>query len=77
VPDFELLAFGNVTTTSIKAAWNGERERRYRELHRDGRAHELDACDRCSFRASELDKRGIPGGVHAGAGQPLTFRRNA
>jgi MoaA/NifB/PqqE/SkfB family radical SAM enzyme len=77
VPDFQLLAFGNVNTISIKDAWSSERERRYRELHRDGRAHELDACDRCSFRASELDKRGVPASVHSAAGHPVTFRKNA
>lgn len=58
VPDFDLLAHGNVHSMSIEEAWNGERERMYRELHRSGRAHELEACDRCSFRASELDKLG-------------------
>ncbi len=78
VPDFHLLEFGSVMTMSIRDAWNGERERRYRELHRAGRAHELDACDRCSFRASELQKLGLGrGAMPAGAGgQPLVLRKN-
>lgn len=59
VADFSLLAYGNVKDMRIKDAWNSERARRYRELHRAGQAHALEACDRCSFRAMELEKLGI------------------
>ncbi|TAJ24520.1 MAG: radical SAM protein [Nitrospirae bacterium] len=59
VTDFSLLALGNVKETSIKSLWQSERAARYRTLHREGRAHELEACDRCSFRAMELEKNGI------------------
>ena len=56
VSDFRLLALGNVAEKSIKELWNGEQEKRYRALHQDGRAHQLEACDRCSYRAMELEK---------------------
>lgn len=59
VPDFSLLALGKVQESSIKALWQSEQAARYRALHRAGLAHELEACDRCSFRAMELEKLGI------------------
>ena len=59
VTDFSLLALGNVQQASIKSLWQGEQAARYRALHRAGRAHELEACDRCSFRAMELEKLAI------------------
>lgn len=59
VTDFSLLALGNVRDSSIKTLWQSERAARYRALHQAGRAHELEACDRCSFRAVELGKLGI------------------
>ncbi len=59
VSDFRLLAYGNVQKIRIKDAWLSEQAQRYRELHMAGRAHELEACNRCSFRAMELEKLGI------------------
>jgi radical SAM protein with 4Fe4S-binding SPASM domain len=59
VTDFSLLALGNVQESSIKTLWQSEQAARYRALHQAGRAHELEACDRCSFRAMELEKLGI------------------
>lgn len=56
VSDFALLALGKVGEQSIQAMWNGEQEKRYRQLHREGQAHQLEACDRCSYRAMELEK---------------------
>jgi MoaA/NifB/PqqE/SkfB family radical SAM enzyme len=59
VTDFSLLALGSVQQHSIKALWQSEQAARYRRLHWEGRAHELEACDRCSFRGMELEKMGI------------------
>lgn len=59
VMDFSLLALGTVQDHGVKALWQSERVARYRRLHREGRAHELEACDRCSFRGMELEKMGI------------------
>lgn len=59
VTDFSLLALGTVQEYGVKALWQSERAVRYRMLHQGGRAHELEACDRCSFRGMELEKLGI------------------
>lgn len=54
--DFSLMTLGNVRDASIKELWNGEREKQIRELHKSGAAHKLEACDRCSYRAMEIQK---------------------
>jgi len=59
VSDFSLLALGNVRQGTIKSFWHSQQALRYRSLHQAGRAHELEACDRCSFRSMELEKLGI------------------
>lgn len=56
VSDVSLMAFGNVKELSIKDAWHSARETEYRELHRQGRSHEIKACDMCSYRAMEIAK---------------------
>ena len=67
--NFGLLALGNVRQKSIKEMWLSQESRRYRELHRAGEAHELEACDRCSFRANELEKMGVTRQAAAAAGE--------
>ena len=59
VPDFELMALGNVKDINIKDIWLSERVNSYKELHKSGQAHKLEACDRCSYRAMELEKLAI------------------
>ena len=59
VADFGLMTLGRVPSNTLKELWNGPEASRYRQLHRAGRAHELEACNRCSFRALELEKMGI------------------
>lgn len=58
VSDSSLMSLGNVKGVSIKEMWQGEKTSRYRELHKSGQAHTLEACDRCSYRAMELEKLG-------------------
>ncbi len=58
VSDFSLLALGKVGEKSLREMWQGGQAARYRRLHAEGRAHELEACDRCSYRAMELEKQG-------------------
>jgi len=53
---FENIKIGNVSTISIKEAWNGEQEEHYRSLHHKGRAHEIQSCNRCPFRENEISK---------------------
>jgi len=59
VSDFNLMSLGNVKEVSIKEVWQGQKAAQYRELHKSGQAHKLEACDRCSYRATELEKLGI------------------
>ncbi|MBN1161356.1 MAG: radical SAM protein [Dehalococcoidales bacterium] len=59
VADFNLMSLGNVKETSIKESWKSQQSNHYRELHKSGNAHKLEACDRCSYRAMELEKLGI------------------
>jgi len=68
VSDFRLLALGNVREVSIREMWLSDRASLYRELHRTGQAHRLEACDRCSYRAMELEKLGIVKGSCVGDG---------
>jgi radical SAM protein with 4Fe4S-binding SPASM domain len=63
VSDFNLMALGNVKEISIKETWQSEKATQYRELHKSGQAHKLEACDRCSYRAMELEKLGVKKGV--------------
>jgi len=59
VSDFNLMSLGNVKEVSIKEMWQSKKAAQYRQLHKSGQAHELEACDRCSYRAMELEKLGI------------------
>ena len=59
VADFNLMSLGNVKKMSIKEAWQSKQATHYREFHKVGKAHQLEACDRCSYRAIELEKLGI------------------
>jgi radical SAM protein with 4Fe4S-binding SPASM domain len=59
VADFSLMSLGNVKEVSIKEMWQSRKVTECRELHQAGQAHKLEACDRCSYRAMELEKLGI------------------
>jgi len=54
--DDALLCLGNVKTTSIKDAWQSEKMAGIRNLHKEGNAHKLAACDGCYLRDSEIAK---------------------
>ncbi|UCB56994.1 MAG: radical SAM protein [Candidatus Omnitrophota bacterium] len=56
VDNFSLMSLGNVKELSIKEMWQGKEVFRYREIHRLGQSHKLEACERCSYRAMELEK---------------------
>ncbi|MGR3220191.1 MAG: radical SAM protein [Candidatus Anammoxibacter sp.] len=56
VSDFSLMSLGNAKDVSIAEMWQSERASMYRELHKTGKAHEIEACDQCSYRAMELEK---------------------
>ncbi|MBF0328462.1 MAG: radical SAM protein [Nitrospirae bacterium] len=54
--DDGLLTIGNLNEISIKAAWDSELLRKTRSAHKEGRAHEINACDGCYLRDSEIVK---------------------
>lgn len=54
--DDALLCLGRVGETTIKKAWNSDRLKKIREIHRNGRAHEIEACNGCYLRDSEMAK---------------------
>ncbi len=56
IDDFNLMSLGNVKEVTIKEMWQGKKVSQYRELHQSGRTHKIEACDRCSYRAMELEK---------------------
>jgi radical SAM protein with 4Fe4S-binding SPASM domain len=53
---YKWYGFGNVAKMSLKEVWLGETEERFRRLHREGYSHEIDHCNKCSYRASEITK---------------------
>lgn len=56
IADFSNFTLGNIKDMRIKEAWHGKTMNHFRELNKTGQAHRIDACDRCSLRASELEK---------------------
>lgn len=59
ISDFSSMSLGNVSKVSIKEVWQSDTVNQFRELHKSGQAHKLEACNRCSYRASELKKAGV------------------
>lgn len=53
---FEWDSFGKINDISIKEAWTSSKENRFRDLHREGKAHDIPRCDRCPYRESEIRK---------------------
>ena len=53
---FEWDSFGKISEISIKEAWASSKENLYRNLHIQGKAHEIKRCDRCPYRESEIRK---------------------
>jgi len=54
--DDGLLVLGNVRTSTIKEVWNSNKLNNIREMHKKGNAHEIQACDGCYLRDSEILK---------------------
>ena len=50
------LKLGNIKEITIKEAWNSDFLNGAREKHKNGLAHELQSCDGCYLRDSEIKK---------------------
>jgi radical SAM protein with 4Fe4S-binding SPASM domain len=50
------LALGNVKDTTIRDAWNSASLNKVRQAHKEGLAHNIEACDGCYLRGSEILK---------------------
>ena len=59
--DYRLLSPGNVSDMSIFGSWHAPVVRNARELHMQGRSHELQSCNGCPWRSTQvLKKRKAP-----------------
>lgn len=54
--DDGMIALGNVNAVTLKQAWNSEKLNNIRDLHKNGTAHRVTACDGCYLRDSEILK---------------------
>ncbi len=53
-----LAKLGNIDSVSIKDCWNSKTMNLYRDSHKQGLSHTIDACDGCYLRDSEISRRG-------------------
>ncbi len=53
---YDWMKLGSIPENTLKESWNNLRERQFRSLHKEGRAHEIAACDRCPLRENEIRK---------------------
>ncbi|MBD3426560.1 MAG: radical SAM protein [Candidatus Omnitrophica bacterium] len=58
VGDLSLMQMGNIQDTTIKEQWLSDKLSFLRNKHMSGESHLIEACDRCSYRASEIRKSG-------------------
>ena len=54
--DDGMLALGNIREVSIKDSWQSASLNKMRDIHRNGMAHTIPACDGCYLRDSEIIK---------------------
>jgi radical SAM protein with 4Fe4S-binding SPASM domain len=54
--DDALLALGNIRDIQIREAWHCEQLNKIRDIHKIGCAHEIQACNGCYLRDSEILK---------------------
>lgn len=54
--DIRTLSPGNAKTMSIGAAWTDAKISAARELHKKGRSHEVEDCDGCPWRTTQILK---------------------
>ena len=54
--DLRGICLGNVMDRSIYDCWHDERLLKIRELHMQGKSHEVDACNGCPWRTAQIKK---------------------
>jgi len=54
--DDALLSLGNAKKVSLKDAWNSMKMKSIRKMHKEAKAHLINACDGCYLRDSEINK---------------------
>lgn len=52
----ENLGLGKVGENTIRSAWKGEVMEKIRELHKSGKSQEVEVCNGCCFRTTEILK---------------------
>jgi len=55
--DYRHLSPGNVSDVSVLNSWNAPVVRNARELHMQGRSHELQSCNGCPWRTTQIFKK--------------------
>jgi MoaA/NifB/PqqE/SkfB family radical SAM enzyme len=58
IKNFSKYSLGNICDTDIKDAWNSNIMNFMRNMNQKKKGHLMDVCNKCSFRASELEKLG-------------------
>ncbi len=56
VKDAQAMTLGNAKDVSLYEMWHSKAFDNYRDIHKAGRSHEVDACTKCSYRIMELEK---------------------
>lgn len=54
--DEALLSLGKIGETTLGEVWNSKKLNQIRDTHKQGRAHEISACNGCYLRDSEMTK---------------------
>jgi len=54
--DEQFIKLGNIETLSMKESWDSSKIKELRNLHRQGMAHMINACNGCYLRNIEINK---------------------
>ncbi|MDK2954768.1 MAG: hypothetical protein PWQ57_264 [Desulfovibrionales bacterium] len=55
--DFRTLSPGNLKDISVREAWRAPVVEAARRLHKEGRSHEVEACNGCPWRTTQILKK--------------------
>lgn len=60
--DVRGICLGNVNERSIYDCWHDERLKQIRQLHTEGKSHEVEDCNGCPWRTAQMKKEAIENG---------------